>query len=179
MTAPDQVVRLLSERLMKHGDLPTADELIDDGFVDHSNLLSGGAGKHELSGLVLTARRDDPTLTSSVVASRSGGDLAMVPVVSTIAGRGWREFHVFRVADARILERWGLRTRADAGSGLNPGGCSSPCPHCPAAAVERHLVRSPQTPTPGRPPTPRTAPAGAQRRRSTRLQPTPRSRRCW
>lgn len=109
MTAPDEVVRRLYERFMNNGDRSVAEELIDEGFVDHSNPAVGAAGRSELIELVLSARTDDPALASTIVASRSGADLAMVQIESTIAGKAWQELHVFRVADERIIERWGLR----------------------------------------------------------------------
>jgi hypothetical protein len=38
----------------------------------------------------------------------------MVQVESTIAGKAWRELHVFRVTNDRIVERWGLGNPDDA-----------------------------------------------------------------
>jgi predicted SnoaL-like aldol condensation-catalyzing enzyme len=114
VTAPDEIVRDLYQRFMNQGDVAAADTLIDDAFVDHSNPAVGHAGKQELIDLVLAARGDDPTLSSTIVDSRCGGDLSMVQVESTIAGKAWRELHVFRVTNARIVERWGLGNPDDA-----------------------------------------------------------------
>ncbi len=117
------LVRRLYERLMANGDVDAAEEILDDRYLDHSLPGNVEGGRAELIGLVQAVRAAMPDIAPVVDQAVAEGDLVSVRVTARgrhtgapfppgipAAGRTieWREQHIFRVANGRIAEHWGV-----------------------------------------------------------------------
>ena len=117
------LVRRLYDRLMANGDVDTAVEIVDDGYVDHSLPGNAKGGRAELIGVVQAVRAAIPDIAPVVDLAVAEGDLIAVRVTARghhtgapfppgIPAAGlaieWREQHIFRVAGNRIVEHWGV-----------------------------------------------------------------------
>jgi predicted ester cyclase len=107
---------------MASGDVAAAEEILAEGYVDHSVPGQGEAGRGELIGVV-QAVRAVPDIAPTVDQAVAEGDLVAVRITARVhhtgapfppgipaAGRSieWREQHIFRIADGRIVEHWGV-----------------------------------------------------------------------
>jgi predicted ester cyclase len=123
LEANKAVVRRLYDRLMASGDVAAAEEILADGYVDHSVPGLGEAGRGELIGAVQAVRAAFPDIAPTVDHAIAEGDLVAVRITARghhtgapfppgipAAGRAieWREQHVYRIADGRIVEHWGV-----------------------------------------------------------------------
>jgi predicted SnoaL-like aldol condensation-catalyzing enzyme len=117
------IVRRLYERLMANGDVAAAEEILDDSYVDHSLPGNAEGGRAELIGVVQAVRAAMPDIAPVVDQAVAEGDLVAVRITARgrhtgapfppgipASGRAieWREQHIFRVADGRIAEHWGV-----------------------------------------------------------------------
>jgi steroid delta-isomerase-like uncharacterized protein len=123
LEANKALVRRLYERLMADGDVATAEEILADGYLDHSVPGMAEAGRAELIGLVQAVRAAVPDISPTVDQAVAEDDLVAVRITARgrhtgapfppgipAEGRAieWREQHIFRVADGRIVEHWGV-----------------------------------------------------------------------
>lgn len=118
-----QLVRNLYARLMGDGDRSAAAEIVADDYVDHDLPGIGEGGRQELVALVEGVRAAIPDIRPTLPQVIAEGDLVAVRVVASgthtgapfppgipAAGRSvsWKEVHVFRIANGRIAEHWGV-----------------------------------------------------------------------
>jgi steroid delta-isomerase-like uncharacterized protein len=126
MGTPDgnkELVRRLYAGLMARGDTAAADELLADDYVDHDIPGVGEGGKQELIAAVLAVRASFPDIAPTLDPILAEADLVAVRVQAAgthtgapfppgipAAGRSmtWKEVHIFRCADGRITEHWGV-----------------------------------------------------------------------
>jgi steroid delta-isomerase-like uncharacterized protein len=123
LDANKELVRRLYERLMANGDVAAAEEIIDEGYVDHSLPGNVEGGRAELIGVVQAVRAAVPDIAPVVDSAVADDDLVAVRITARghhtgapfppgipAAGQAieWREQHMFRIADGRILEHWGV-----------------------------------------------------------------------
>lgn len=117
------LVRRLYERLMANGDVSAAEGILDAGYVDHSLPGNADGGRAELIGLVQGVRAAIPDIAPVIDLAVAEDDLVAVRVTARghhtgapfppgIPATGkaieWREQHIFRVADDRLVEHWGV-----------------------------------------------------------------------
>jgi predicted ester cyclase len=117
------LVHRLYERLMANGDVTAAEEILAGGYVDHSVPGMAEAGRAELIGVVQAVRAAIPDIAPTVDQAVAEGDLVAVRITARghhtgapfppgipAAGRAieWREQHIYRVADGRIVEHWAV-----------------------------------------------------------------------
>jgi predicted ester cyclase len=118
-----QLVRNLYARLMGDGDRSAAAEMVADDYVDHDLPGIGEGGRQELVALVEGVRAAIPDIRPTLPQVIAEGDLVAVRVMASgthtgapfppgipAAGRSvsWKEVHVFRIANGRIAEHWGV-----------------------------------------------------------------------
>jgi predicted SnoaL-like aldol condensation-catalyzing enzyme len=117
------LVRRLYARLMANGDVAAAEEILADGYVDHSLPGMAEGGRAELIGLVQGVRAAIPDIAPTVDQVVAENDLVAVRITARghhtgapfppgipAAGTAieWREQHIFRISDDRIVEHWGV-----------------------------------------------------------------------
>jgi predicted ester cyclase len=123
LEANKALVRRLYERLMANGDVGAAGEIVADDYVDHSLPGNIEGGRTELIGVVQAVRAAIPDIAPTVDQAVAEGDLVAVRVTARghhtgtpfppgipAAGAAieWREQHIFRIADGRVAEHWGV-----------------------------------------------------------------------
>lgn len=117
------VVRQLYARLMGRGDLGAADECLAECYIDHDVQGLDRAGTREdLKSAVLAVRASFPDITPTLLDVIVDADRVAVRVEAAGTHTGtpfmgvgqtgrpmrWNEQHVFRCADGRIVEHWGV-----------------------------------------------------------------------
>jgi predicted ester cyclase len=117
------LVRRLYDRLMGNGDIAAAETIVAEDYLDHSLPGNVEGGRAELFGLVKAVRAAIPDIAPVVDLAVAEADLVAVRVTARghhtgepfppgipAAGAAveWREQHIFRVADGRIAEHWGV-----------------------------------------------------------------------
>ena len=117
------LVRRLYERLMANGDVAAAEEILDDGYIDHSLPGNVEGGRADLIGVVQAVRAAIPDIAPVIEQAVAEGDLVAVRITARgrhtgapfppgipAAGRPieWCEQHIFRVTDGRIVEHYGV-----------------------------------------------------------------------
>jgi steroid delta-isomerase-like uncharacterized protein len=123
LEANKALVRRLYASLMGAGDTATADQLVAEDYVDHSLPGIGEGGRAELYALVAGVRGALPDVTPVVEQAVAEGDLVACRVVARgthsgtpfppgipASGRSltWTEEHIYRIANGRIAEHWGV-----------------------------------------------------------------------
>jgi predicted ester cyclase len=120
-----ELVRRLVERGFNHGDLDVVDELVAPDVVTHNPLiLDAPTGPESVRGGIAMIRRSFPDLHAEIVDLLAEGD--RVAVFLRLSGtnegdyrRGgatgerasFRAFFIWRVADGRLAENWGVADR--------------------------------------------------------------------
>lgn len=123
LEANKALISRLYDRLMANGDVAAAEEILAERYLDHSVPGMAEAGRAELIGVVQAVRAAFPDIAPSVDQAVAEGDLLAVRITARghhtgapfppgipAEGRSieWREQHIFRVADGRIVEHWGV-----------------------------------------------------------------------
>jgi len=118
-----ELVRRLYGGLMAKGDTAVADELLAEDYLDHDIPGVGEGGRQELVAAVLGVRAAVPDITPTLGPTLAEGDLVAVRVEAHGSHTGapfppgipatgksitWKEAHIFRCADGRIAEHWGV-----------------------------------------------------------------------
>jgi predicted ester cyclase len=118
-----ELVRRLYGGLMAKGDTTVADEVLADDYCDHDIPGVGEGGKRELVAAVLAVRASFPDIAPTLdpilaeadlvaVRVQAGGTHTGAPFPPGIPATGrsmtWKEVHIFRCADGRITEHWGV-----------------------------------------------------------------------
>ena len=121
--ANKELVRRLYGGLMAKGDTAVADEVLADDYLDHDIPGVGEGGKRELVAAVLAVRASFPDIAPTLDPVLAEADLVAVRVQASgthtgapfppgipATGRSmtWKEVHIFRCADGRIAEHWGV-----------------------------------------------------------------------
>ena len=117
------LVRRLYATLHGGGDFETARALVAEDYLDHDLPGIGEGGRDALFALVAGVREAVPDVRPSVVQAVAEDDLVACRVVAEGAHTGapfppgipasgprlrWQECHVYRIADGRIAEHWGV-----------------------------------------------------------------------
>ena len=117
------LVRRLYATLHGGGDTASAREIVSADYVDHDLPGIGEGGRDELFALVAGVRAAVPDVQPTVVQAVAEGDLVAARVVAQGTHTGtpfppgipaagarlrWQECHIYRIADGRIVEHWGV-----------------------------------------------------------------------
>jgi len=123
LEANKALIRRLYERLMANGDIAAAEEILDEHYMDHSLPGNVEGGRAQLIGVVQAVRSAIPDIAPVVDQAVAEGDLVAVRITARghhtgapfppgipAAGAAieWREQHIFRIAERRIVEHWGV-----------------------------------------------------------------------
>lgn len=121
--ANKELVRRLYSTLMAEGDTHAADAILAEKFVDHDVPGHNGDGTREnLKAAVLGVRAAFPDIKPQLFELLAEGDLVSVRVQAGgthsgapfmgIAPTGkrmqWKEVHIFRCKDSKLVEHWGV-----------------------------------------------------------------------
>jgi len=113
------LVRELYGRLMGEGDVATAERILSDDYVDHDVPgLPGGGNRYDLIRAVQGVRAAFPDIKPELYEIVAEGDwvavrveaaghhsgVAFMGIEPTGTEIGWRELHLFRCANRRIVE---------------------------------------------------------------------------
>jgi steroid delta-isomerase-like uncharacterized protein len=121
MTGPKDIVRQFTERVVNGGDLDAARELMAEDFLDHNRLPDEEPGLAGVTAAFAEIRAAFPDLRLTVEDVVAEGDRVAARVTWRGTHRGpflgvpptGRRFEVTsisinRIADDRIVERWGV-----------------------------------------------------------------------
>jgi predicted ester cyclase len=118
-----ELVRKLYGTLMTKGDTTLADSILAEDYVDHSIPgLPGDGNRQDLKTAVLQVRAAFPGIQPELYEILAEGDLVSVRVEAggehtgapfngiPATGRTirWKEIHIFRCQDGKIVEHWGV-----------------------------------------------------------------------
>ena len=118
-----ELVRRLYGGLMAKGDTAVAEEVLAEDYLDHDIPGVGEGGRQELVAAVLGVRAAFPDITPTLGPVLAEGELVAVRIEAhgthtgapfppgiPATGRSitWKEVHIFRCADGRIAEHWGV-----------------------------------------------------------------------
>jgi predicted ester cyclase len=112
------LVRRLYTEVMGKGNMTEADVLLSTQYVEHFPVPT--PGREGLKQLVMMVRSAFPDIHPTVEDAVAEGDKVAVRVVArgthqnafmgiVPSGKAveWREMHIYRVADGKIVEHWG------------------------------------------------------------------------
>jgi steroid delta-isomerase-like uncharacterized protein len=116
------LVRRLYAKLMAEGDAASARTTLSEDYVDHDIPGFGAGGRDELIQAVLAVRASFPDVKPELYELLAEDDLVAVSVEAGGAHTGasfngipaagkamrWKELHVFRCRDGRIVEHRGI-----------------------------------------------------------------------
>ena len=123
LEANKDLVRRLYAVLHGAGDTAAASAIVAEDYVDHDLPGMGQGGRDQLFMLVSGVRAAIPDVHPTVVQAVAEGDLVAARVVAEGTHTGapfppgipatgthlrWGECHIYRVADGRIAEHWGV-----------------------------------------------------------------------
>jgi len=123
LEANKDLVRRLYAVLHGGGDTGAASAIVAEDYVDHDLPGIGEGGREQLFMLVSGVRAAIPDVRPSVVLAVAEGDLVAARVVAEGTHTGtpfppgipaagarlhWQECHIYRVANGRIAEHWGV-----------------------------------------------------------------------
>jgi predicted ester cyclase len=123
LDANKDLVRRLYAVLHGAGDTAAASAIVAPDYVDHDLPGIGEGGRDQLFILVAGVRGAIPDVRPSVVQAVAEGDLVAARVVAEGTHTGdpfppgipasgarlrWQECHIYRVANGRIAEHWGV-----------------------------------------------------------------------
>lgn len=118
-----ELVRRLYATLHGGGNLDAAKEIVSDDYLDHDLPGIGEGGREQLFALVTGVRAAVPDVRPTVVHAVAEGDLVAARVVAEGTHTGdpfppgipaagtrlqWQECHIYRIAEGRIAEHWGV-----------------------------------------------------------------------
>ena len=118
-----ELVRRLYGGLMAKGDTAVAEEVLAEDYLDHDIPGVGEGGRQELIAAVLGVRAAVPDIAPTLGPVLAEGELVAVRIEAhgshtgapfppgiPATGRSvtWKEVHIFRCADGRIVEHWGV-----------------------------------------------------------------------
>ena len=118
-----ELVRRLYGGLMAKGDTAVAEEVLAEDYLDHDIPAVSEGGRKELVAAVLGVRAAFPDIAPTLGPVLAEGELVAVrveahgthtgaPFPPGIPATGrpvtWKEVHIFRCADGRIAEHWGV-----------------------------------------------------------------------
>jgi predicted ester cyclase len=116
------VIKRVVEEAFNGGNLAVIDELVDPGYVDHDARPGTPPGPETLRRVVAGARAGFPDYKAIVEDAVAEGDkvavrftnegthLGQLPLAGPPSGKHltWQTFAIFRFANGKIAERWGL-----------------------------------------------------------------------
>lgn len=117
------LVHRLYDHVMGEGDEQVAREIWAEDFVDHDVPGLGDGGREEVIAVVMGVRAAFPDITPTIHQAFGQDDLVCVRVTATGTHTGapfppgipssgkrmtWKEVHIFRCSDNRIIEHWGV-----------------------------------------------------------------------
>ncbi len=117
------LVRRLYAVLHGGGDTAAARQILSDDYLDHDLPGIGEGGRDELFALVAGVRAAVPDVRPTVVQAVAKDDLVAARVIAEGTHTGtpfppgipatgsrlrWQECHIYRIADGRIAEHWGV-----------------------------------------------------------------------
>jgi predicted ester cyclase len=118
-----ELVRNLYGTLMANGDTASADSILAKDYVDHSIPgLSGNGNREDLKTTVLGVRAAFPGIQPELYEILAEADLVSVRVEAGGTHTGapfngipptgkairWKEIHIFRCQNGKIVEHWGV-----------------------------------------------------------------------
>jgi predicted ester cyclase len=118
-----ELVRRLYATLHGGGDTVAALEIVADDYLDHDLPGIGDGGRDQLFMLVAGVRAALPDVHPTVVQAVAEDDLVAARVIAEGTHTGapfppgipasgarlrWQECHIYRIADGRIAEHWGV-----------------------------------------------------------------------
>lgn len=118
-----ELVRRLYATLHGGGNLDAAKKIVSDDYLDHDLPGIGEGGREQLFALVTSVRAAVPDVRPTVVHAVAEGDLVAARVVAEGTHTGapfppgipaagarlqWQECHIYRIAEGRIAEHWGV-----------------------------------------------------------------------
>ena len=118
-----ELVRNLYGTLMAKGDTTSADSILANDFVDHSIPgLPRDGNREDLKAAVFQVRVAFPGIQPELYELLAEGDLVSVRVEAGGAHTGapfngipatgksirWKEIHIFRCQNGKIVEHWGV-----------------------------------------------------------------------
>ena len=120
-----ELVRRLVERGFNHGDLDVVDELVAPDVVTHNPLiLDAPTGPESVRGGIAMLRRSFPDFHAEILDLMAEGDRVAVFLQlngtnegdyrrggATEKAASFRAFFIWRVADGRLAENWGVADR--------------------------------------------------------------------
>ena len=120
-----ELVRQLVERGFNQGDLDVVDEIVDPGVVTHNPfILDAPTGPESVRGGIAMIRRSFPDLHADMLDLIAEGDRVAVFLqlrgtnegdyrrgAATRREGSFRAFFIWRVANGRLVENWGVADR--------------------------------------------------------------------
>jgi predicted ester cyclase len=123
LEADKDLVRRLYAVLHGAGDTEAASSILAADYLDHDLPGIGEGGRDQLFMLVAGVRSAIPDVAPRVAQALAEGDLVAARVVAEGTHTGspfppgipatgtrlrWQECHIYRIADGRIVEHWGV-----------------------------------------------------------------------
>jgi predicted ester cyclase len=123
LEANKDLVRRLYAVLHGSGDTDAASTIVSPDYIDHDLPGIGDGGRDQLFMLVAGVRAAVPDVRPTVVQAVAEGDYVAARVIAEGTHTGtpfppgipaagtrlrWQECHIYRVADGRIAEHWGV-----------------------------------------------------------------------
>lgn len=117
------LVHRLYNTLMAQGDVDAAHQILADDFIDHDVPGLGEGGREALIQAVLGVRACCPDIKPTLSQILAENDLVSVRVIAHGTHTGvpfppgipatgnsleWKEMHIFRCTQGKIVEHWGI-----------------------------------------------------------------------